>query len=381
MSTFWILLEQMELFVIYILAGVILVKSRLFNRETLQPISKFVLRMGLPLLIFTNIINGVERNVLLSSGSVLMSAFLFYVAMFFISMGIARIFHIKGKTAQIYQTMSMFGNIGFMGIPIITSIYPENGILYVSVFSIVDQLFLWTLGVKLTAPEGEGKLVNASVHVNGDYEKTERNWDTVEVLIDEPVSSKEDALKLGIMPGDYVCFEPRTRVTSSGYIKSRFLDDKLSAAILLAYGKYLKDEKIEPQRAVYAHFTIYEEVGHGGSASVPDGVTEAWSVDMGCVGEGLMCTEREVSICAKDSGGPYNYEIVSRLVQLAKENNIGFAVDVYPHYGSDVETTLRAGNDIRHALIGPGVYASHGYERSHRDGAENTFRLIQAYIG
>ena len=152
MSTFWILLEQ-----IYILAGVILVKSRLFNRETLQPISKFVLRMGLPLLIFTNIINGVERNVLLSSGSVLMLAFLFYVAMFFISMGIARIFHVKGKMAQIYQTMSMFGNIGFMGIPIITSIYPENGILYVSVFSIVDQLFLWTLGVKLTAPEGEGK--------------------------------------------------------------------------------------------------------------------------------------------------------------------------------------------------------------------------------
>lgn len=229
--------------------------------------------------------------------------------------------------------------------------------------------------------EGVCQLVNASVHVNGDYEKTERNWDTVEVLVDEPVSSKEDTLKLGIMPGDYVCFEPRTRVTKSGYIKSRFLDDKLSAAILLGYGKYLKEENIQPERFVYAHFTVYEEVGHGGSASVPAGVTEAWSVDMGCVGEGLMCTEREVSICAKDSGGPYNYEIVSRLVELAKENNIGFAVDVYPHYGSDVETTLRAGNDIRHALIGPGVYASHGYERSHRDGAENTFRLIQAYIG
>ena len=151
MSTFWILLEQMELFVIYILAGVILVKSRLFNRETLQPISKFVLRMGLPLLIFTNIINGVERNVLLSSGSVLMLAFLFYVAMFFISMGIARIFHVKGKTAQIYQTMSMFGNIGFMGIPIITSIYPENGMLYICVFTIIDQLMLWTAGVRLTS--------------------------------------------------------------------------------------------------------------------------------------------------------------------------------------------------------------------------------------
>ena len=151
MSTFWILLEQMELFVIYILAGVILVKSRLFNRETLQPISNFVLRMGLPLLIFTNIINGVERNVLLSSGSVLMLAFLFYVAMFFISMGIARIFHVKGKMAQIYQTMSMFGNIGFMGIPIITSIYPENGMLYICVFTIIDQLMLWTAGVRLTS--------------------------------------------------------------------------------------------------------------------------------------------------------------------------------------------------------------------------------------
>ncbi|MDO5350769.1 MAG: M42 family metallopeptidase [Lachnospiraceae bacterium] len=229
--------------------------------------------------------------------------------------------------------------------------------------------------------EGTCQLADASIHVNGDYSKTERSWDTVEVLIDEPVFSKEDTEKLGIMPGDYVCFEPRTRVTSSGYIKSRFLDDKLSAAILLGYGKYLRDENVVPERRVYVHFTIYEEVGHGGSSSVPEGVTEAWSVDMGCVGEGLQCTEHQVSICAKDSGGPYNYEIVCRLVELAKENNIGYAVDVYPHYGSDVETTLRAGNDVRHGLIGPGVYASHGYERSHRDGVENTLRLIQAYIG
>ena len=229
--------------------------------------------------------------------------------------------------------------------------------------------------------EGTCQLVDASVHVNGSYEKTERTWDTVEVLVDEDVKCREDAVKLGIMPGDYVCFEPRTRITSSGYIKSRFLDDKLSAAILLGYAKYIKDESVNPERRVYAHFTIYEEVGHGGAASVPEGVTEAWSVDMGCVGEGLQCTEREVSICAKDSGGPYNCDIVCRLVELAKEHGIGYAVDVYPHYGSDVETTLKAGHDVRHALIGPGVYASHGYERSHRDGAENTFRLIQAYIG
>ncbi len=228
--------------------------------------------------------------------------------------------------------------------------------------------------------EGTCQLVNASVHVNKDYGTSPRSWDTVEVVIDEDVSSAEDTKALGIMPGDYVCFEPRTRVTSSGYIKSRFLDDKLSSAILLGYARYLKDEHVVPERKVYLHFTIYEEVGHGGSSPVPEGVTEAWSVDMGCVGKGLQCTEHQVSICAKDKGGPYNYEVVSRLVELARENSIDYAVDIYPFYGSDVEATLKAGHDIRHGLIGPGVYASHGYERSHRDGVENTFRLICAYL-
>ena len=113
----------------------------------------------------------------------------------------------------------------------------------------------------------------------------------MEILIDEKVSSREEAAALGIMPGDYVCFEPRTRVTASGYIKSRFLDDKLSAAILMGYARYLKEESVTPERKVYVHFTIYEEVGHGGSSPVPEGVTEAWSVDMGCVGEGLQCTD------------------------------------------------------------------------------------------
>lgn len=228
--------------------------------------------------------------------------------------------------------------------------------------------------------EGTCQLTDASVHVNGNYGKTERTWDTMEVVIDENVRSREETEQLGIMPGDYVCFDPRTRVTASGYIKSRFLDDKLSAAILLGYARYIKEENISAKRRVYEHFTVYEEVGHGGSASVPQGVTEAWSVDMGCVGEGLSCTEHQVSICAKDSGGPYNYDVVSRMIRVAKREKIDFAVDVYPHYGSDVEATLRAGYDIRHGLIGPGVYASHGYERSHRDGAENTLRLIQAYL-
>lgn len=228
--------------------------------------------------------------------------------------------------------------------------------------------------------EGTCQLENASLHVNNEYNKKERTWDTVEVVIDEDVSSKEDVEKLGIRSGDYVCFDPRTRVTKSGYIKSRFLDDKLSAAVLLGYAKYISDNNIQLDRKVYMHFTIYEEVGHGGSSPCPEGVKEAWSVDMGCVGEGLNCTEKEVSIAAKDRGGPYNYEIINRLVDLAEKYNIDYAIDIYPFYSSDVEATLTAGNDIKHALIGPGVYASHGYERSHISGAENTFRLIQAYL-
>ena len=227
--------------------------------------------------------------------------------------------------------------------------------------------------------EGTCQLKNASVHVNDDY-TAERNWNNVEVVIDEIVKSKDDVLRLGIMNGDYVCFEPRTRITESGYIKSRFLDDKLSSAIILGLAKYISDNSVELKRKIYAHFTIFEEVGHGGSGTCPKGVTEAWSVDMGCVGEGLECTERDVSICAKDSGGPYNYDVVSRMIEICKNEGIKYAVDIYPHYGSDVEATLRAGFDIKHGLIGPGVYASHGYERSHRDGVENTLRLLEAYL-
>ena len=228
--------------------------------------------------------------------------------------------------------------------------------------------------------EGTLQLCNASVHVNGAFADTKRSFDTTEVLLDENVKSADDARALGIEVGDIVCFDPRTRVTASGYIKSRFLDDKLSVGILLGFAKYLADNRITLSRCVYVHVTVYEEVGHGGAASVPAGVTEAISVDMGCVGDGLTCTERQVSICAKDSGGPYSYEVVGKLIDAAKATGADYAVDVYPHYGSDVEATLGGGADVRHGLIGSGVYASHGYERSHRDGVKNTLLVLRGYL-
>lgn len=228
--------------------------------------------------------------------------------------------------------------------------------------------------------EGTFQLENASIHVNGKYNDTKRSYDNMEVVLDEHVTSEEETRELGIMEGDIVAFDPRTTITEKGYIKSRFLDDKLSVGILLGFAKVLKEENITTKRKIYHHITVYEEVGHGACGTVPEGVTEILSVDMGCVGESLQCSERQVSICAKDSVGPYNYEVVTNLIKAAKEHDIDFAVDVYPHYGSDADAALEAGYDCRHGLIGAGVYASHGYERSHVDGAKNTLELLKAYL-
>ena len=225
------------------------------------------------------------------------------------------------------------------------------------------------------------QLCNASVHVNGAYATTGRTFDSTEVVLDEDVHAAEDTRALGIEVGDALCFDPRTSRTASGNLKSRFLDDKLSVGILLGLAKYLADTQAQLSRHVWIHITVYEEVGHGGAGSAPAGLSEAISVDMGCVGEGLQCTERQVSICAKDSGGPYSYQVVGKLIDAAKAEGADYAVDVYPHYGSDVEATLQAGHDLRHGLIGPGVYASHGYERSHMDGVANTLKVLKGYLG
>ena len=224
-----------------------------------------------------------------------------------------------------------------------------------------------------------GVVLNTEPSAHVADKKVETLEENMEILLDEPVSTKAETLALGIQTGDIIAMDPRTVITESGYIKSRFLDDKLSASILLGIAKIVKDESLSFHRKVSLLFTVYEEVGHGGSF-VPEDTTEMISVDMGCVGADLGCTERMVSICAKDSGGPYNYDLVTALSNIAKEEQLNYAIDVYPHYGSDVEATLHAGYDIRHGLIGPGVYASHNYERSHLDGVKNTFLLLTTYI-
>ncbi len=224
-----------------------------------------------------------------------------------------------------------------------------------------------------------GVVLNTEPSAHVADEKVEPKEENMEILLDENVSDKDGVKALGIQVGDIIAMDPRTIITESGYIKSRFLDDKLSAAILLGIAHAVKEEGWKLNRKVTLLFTVYEEVGHGGSF-IPADTEEMISVDMGCVGADLECTERMVSICAKDSHGPYNYDLVTTLSEIAKKEKLDYAIDVYPHYGSDVEATLTSGYDIRHGLIGPGVYASHNYERSHMDGVKNTYKLLFYFL-
>lgn len=218
-----------------------------------------------------------------------------------------------------------------------------------------------------------------AVHVYKDAASKKREIDEMEVRIDEVVRNKQDVEALGICNGDFVAIDPKVEITESGFIKSRFLDDKISVSALMGVLAHLKEEHLTPAYDLIFMMSTYEEVGHG-MAQIPGEIKELLAVDMGCIGLDLACSEYDVSICAKDSSGPYDYDMTTRLVNLAKQEQLNYVVDIYPMYGSDVSAALKGGNDIRGALIGPGVHASHGMERTHYQGVENTMKLILAYI-
>ena len=227
---------------------------------------------------------------------------------------------------------------------------------------------------------GTVQSTKASQHVFRNMGDEPRNDETLEIVLDEEVHSAQDVAALGIETGCFVSLDPRTVVTPAGYVKSRYLDDKASAGMLLALAREVSEGRMNLKRRAAILFTVFEEVGHGASAGIPEDTEDLLVVDMGCVGEGLSCTEQQVSICAKDSSGPYDYAMTGELIDLCQKHQLDYAVDVYPFYGSDAGAALRSGRDIRYALIGAGVYASHGYERSHVKGVENTLRLIEKYV-
>ncbi|WP_369900892.1 M42 family metallopeptidase [Bacillus manliponensis] len=219
-----------------------------------------------------------------------------------------------------------------------------------------------------------------SVHVYKDAGEAKRDENNIEVRIDERVSSAEEVRKLGIEVGDFVSFDPRVQTTESGYIKSRHLDDKASVAILLQLIKRLHVEKTVLPYTTHFLISNNEEIGYGGNSNISEETVEYIAVDMGALGDGQASDEYTVSICAKDSSGPYHYGLRKHLVELAKANEIEYKVDIYPYYGSDASAAIRAGADVKHGLVGPGIDASHAYERTHESSIQHTEALLYAYV-
>ncbi len=202
----------------------------------------------------------------------------------------------------------------------------------------------------------------------------------MEIRIDEKVESVDDVLKLGIGVGDFVAFHPRPVITPSGFIKSRHLDDKASVGILMYLIKAIKENTISLPYTTHILFSNYEEVGFGGNSNIPPEVVEYLAIDMGAIGDGQTTDEYSVSICAMDASGPYNHHLRQRLVEIAKARDLNYKVDIYPFYSSDASAALRAGHDVIHGLIGPGIDASHAFERTHVDAITNTAKLVYYYL-
>ncbi len=219
-----------------------------------------------------------------------------------------------------------------------------------------------------------------SVHVYDDARKLERKPANMEVRLDEKCQSEEDVRKLGISVGDFISFDPRVSVTKNGFVKSRFLDDKASAAILLGLMKTFAEEGFVPERDLFFYFNNTEEVGAGAANGIDSNCEEFIAVDMGAPGKGQESDEFTVSICAKDSSGPYDLSLRRDLVAAAQKHKIPYKVDIYPHYGSDASAARRTLLDIRSIVIGPGVDASHAYERTHKESLAATYTLLYHYL-
>jgi len=218
-----------------------------------------------------------------------------------------------------------------------------------------------------------------SVHVFDDARTLERNENTMMVILDEKVSSKEDVYALGIRNGDFISPDPRCQVTPNGYLKSRFIDDKAAIACCFTMLKYLRENNLKPKYRTMLAFPYTEEIGFGGTY-VPEEVSEYVAVDIGLIGPDYEGNEYKVSICAKDNAAPYDFDLTTRLVNYAERAGCDYAVDIFYRYGTDGNAAVRAGNNLRAAAFGMAVYCSHGMERTHIVGLENTTNLLLAYV-
>jgi len=240
-------------------------------------------------------------------------------------------------------------------------------------------------GVQVFASRGKpvrGSILlsKSSSHVYGrQVSESKRDEDTMEIRLDARTTSADETRALGIEVGDFVAFDPRVEI-ANGFIRSRHLDDKAGVACIAAAVKAMHDAGLQPKQRTHLHISNYEEVGHGASVGFPPDLAELVAVDMAAIGDGQASDEFHATLCVKDSGGPYHYGLSQKLRQLAEENKIAYKVDIYPYYGSDAEAYWRAGGDVAIALIGPGVDASHNYERTHTEALLATTQWILAYL-
>ncbi len=219
-----------------------------------------------------------------------------------------------------------------------------------------------------------------TVHVYKNAGSAERSVENIEVRIDEKVFNADDTRGLGIEVGDFVSFDPRFEESDNGFIKSRHLDDKASTALMVELIRTLVNEEVKLPNTTHFYISNNEEIGYGGNSNIPEETVEYIAVDMGAIGDGQTSDEYTVSICAKDSSGPYHYALTQHLVGLAKNKDIAYKLDIYPYYGSDASAAIRAGFDVRHALFGPGIESSHALERTHIDSLEASAALLYAYV-
>lgn len=287
---------------------------------------------------------------------------------------------VAGKTERVLGLSAHVDTLGAM----VRSVRPDGTLAFVPIGGFAMQSVEGSYckvhtraGQEFT---GTIETITPSIHTFPDIRKLERTEENMRVRLDERVRTKEDTEELGIGPGDFISFDPKFVYTETGFIKSRHLDDKASVAVILGFLKYLHDTGKQPEQTLGILFSNYEEVGHGGSFLPPE-TEEFLAIDMGALGGDLSGDEYHVSVCAKDTSGPYDFDMTNRLIDLAKEYGIDYAVDIFPYYKSDASAALSGGNDVRCALIGQGVAASHGQERTHVDGLWQTWLLLAAYTG
>lgn len=222
-------------------------------------------------------------------------------------------------------------------------------------------------------------LHETSVHVYKDNHQIPRDIEHMEIRIDEKTTTALETRNLGIEVGDFVSFDPRTQITSSGFIKSRHLDDKASVAMIMELLEKLKMENIKLPHTTQFYISNNEEIGYGANASISPNIVEFIAFDMGALGDGQASDEYTVSICAKDGSGPYHKGLKAHLVNLCKLHDIPYKIDIYPYYSSDASAALKAGADIRHGLFGAGIESSHALERTHIESIKATQDLLYAY--